>query len=323
MAFVRPTFTEASYEEDGFYSFYSKNGIQPSGKNITTDLDMLTAKTPRSVAEFPQNDLSHLSNITSLIPINGTELRDVSHSYVPNPQRFWIPFIDHIRSDVYDAIVTVMRDEDVHDGHIFYSNDGTNKTYVNAYDVLLLFRNEYVTQQEYDNLKQFVKNGGTVVFMDPNVFNAEVRYDKDHRTITFVKGHSWEFNGKVAKRSVSERWYNETKDWVGGNNLLNNIRSNTTFANNPFNYSHFDGQFVNNPKDKIIIDYGIKFAPEDYFKDPSLKGKKVATYTLDYGKGKVIMLGLSTETLSHNQKFMSFFDNGILPNALCPKFKSC
>ena len=190
---------------------------------------------------------------------------------------------------------------------IYSIND--NKT--NAYDILLLFHNEYVTQSEYNNLKQFVKNGGTIVFIDSNVFYAEVRYDRDNHTITLVKGHGWKFDGKAARRSVPERWYNETKEWVGGNFLNNDINENVTFANNPFNYTHFEEQFVNNPKAKIIIDYGIKFPKEfieSYLKkekllpelqrqDIPIESLKVATYFLDYGKGKVIMLGL------YGQKF--------------------
>ena len=62
-----------------------------------------------------------------------------------------------------------------------------------------------VTQDEYNNLKQFVSKGGTIVFIDSNIFYAQVRYDKDNRTVTLVKGHNWQFDGKTASRSVSER----------------------------------------------------------------------------------------------------------------------
>ena len=67
----------------------------------------------------------------------------------------------------------------------------------------MLFHNEYVTQKEYDNLRQFVKNGGTIVFIDANVFYAEVRYDRDNHTITLVKGHYWEFDGKARKKKCT------------------------------------------------------------------------------------------------------------------------
>jgi N,N-dimethylformamidase beta subunit-like protein len=321
ISFVRPTFTEAAYQEHGFYRFYFKYRFPSVGKNITSDLDMFTVKTPGSAPEFRANNMTHLSEITSLVPVNGTELSSVSFDYFPVPQRFWLPFIDHVKKAAPNATVTVMRDEDVHDGHIFYP-DSNNMT--NAYDILLLFHNEYVTQQEYDNLKQFVNNGGTIVFIDANALYAEVRYDRDNHTITLVKGHSWEFDGKAARRiSVPERWYNETKEWVGSNYLVNFIKNKITFANNPFNYTHFEEQFVNNPKDSIIIDYVIKYPREDNVTSLYAKSRKVATYTLDYGNGEVIMLGLSARLLAENKEFMKFFDNVILPKALCPKFQSC
>ena len=172
IAFVRPTFTEAAYQEHGFYTFYDKYGVPPhTDENITTDLDMLTVKIPRSVAElYNGTDLMILTNLTALIPINGTELNDVSTHGFPNPQPIWLPFIDHVLKDFPNATVTVMRDEDVSDGHIFYTDD--NET--NVYDVLMLFHNEYLTQSEYDNLKQFVENGGNLVTIDGNPFYAEV-----------------------------------------------------------------------------------------------------------------------------------------------------
>jgi hypothetical protein len=330
IAFVRPTFTESAYQDHGFFDFYYDYGFPPFGNNITADLDKLTVKTPKSVAEFQENDIAHLNNITSLVPINGTELHDISFNYFPVAQKFWIPFINNVRNSVQDAIVTVIRDEDVHDGHIFHSTMTSN-----AFDVLLLFHNEYVTQPEYDNFKQFVKNGGTIVFIDANVFRAEVRYDRDTNTITLVKGHDWQFDGKAASRSVPERWYNETKQWVGSNYL--DVDANLTFSNNPFGYVHFEEQFVNNPHAKVLFDYGMKF-PKEYVpvylnkeklpaeltrEDIPIQNVTVATYTMDYGKGKVVMLGLTGRLLADDPEFIKFFDNAILPIAICPGFKYC
>ena len=330
IAFVRPTFTEAAYQPNGFFDFYYDYGFPPIGKNITTDLDRLTVKTPKSVTEFEENDPKWLTNITSLVPVNGTELHDISYNYFPVAQKFWKPFIDNVKILIPNSFLTVIRDEDVHDGRIFYNTKNSN-----AFNILVLFHNEYVTQQEYDNLKQFVKNGGTIVFIDANVFRAEVSYDRNDHTISLVKGHDWKFNGKVASRSVPERWYNETKEWVGSNFL--DIDANVSFGNNPFNYKHFEEQFVNNPKAKIIMDYGIKF-PKDFVmlylqeqnvpaelkrEDIPIQNITVATYSLQYGKGKVIVLSLTGRLLAENQQFMTFFNNKILPIALCPEFKSC
>ncbi len=295
IALVRPTFTEAAYQPHGFYTFYYKYMFPPLGTNITTDLGMLTVRTPPSVAEELQNEtsLQHLSNLTALIPSD------------PDEQKFWSPLTHFVTTNLPNATVTVMRDEDVNDGHIFGPNG------MNSYNILILLHNEYVTQQEYDNFKHFVSTGGTILFIDPNVFYAQVRYDKDNHTITLVKGHDWEFDGKAARRSVSERWYNETKEWVGGNFIVNDIHDNITFGNNPFNYTHFEEQFVNNPKDKILIDYGIKF-PKDYLQNDSFPADKptgnitVATYTLHYGNGRIIMMGIYGQNLMNNEAFLKF-----------------
>jgi hypothetical protein len=78
-------------------------------------------------------------------------------------------------------------DADADQGKIFNA-DGTN-----AYDVLLLFHNEYVTRAEYDNFKKFVTNGVTIVFGDGNVLYAEVAYHKNNNTISLVSGYNWNF----------------------------------------------------------------------------------------------------------------------------------
>jgi len=304
IAFVRYTNTESAYSNNGFYDFYDKYGFPSPGKKITTDLNLLTVGTQPSTSEIiDTKKILNLTNTTALLPAG-------------DAFSFWIPFIDHVRRAVPNGTVTIMRDEDIHDGHIFYPDNKTD-----AYDALLLFHNEYVTQQEYDNLRQFVRNGGTIVFIDPNVFYAEVLYDRSNHTITFVKGHDWEFDGKAARPSVSERWLNETKEWIGGNFLVSPININITFANNPFNYTHFEEQYVNNPKDKIIIDYGIKVPPIDKFTDPYFKAKKVATYSIEYGKGKVIMIGLYGQNLDKNEDFMKFFDKLITDQILANSTK--
>lgn len=96
--------------------------------------------------------------------------------------------------------LNILSDQDVNDGCIL-TDTGNNDM-----DVIILGHQEYVTQKEYDNLKQFVANGGTLILLDSNVFYAEVNYDNATNKITFVKGHSWAFNGKSAWRSVNERW---------------------------------------------------------------------------------------------------------------------
>jgi CO dehydrogenase/acetyl-CoA synthase epsilon subunit len=76
----------------------------------------------------------------------------------------------------------VLTDADADNVNSLFFVNGTNK-----YDILILGHQEYVTQQEYANLKHFVANGGTLVLMDGNVFYAEVKYDRNTDTITLVK----------------------------------------------------------------------------------------------------------------------------------------
>ena len=57
-----------------------------------------------------------------------------------------------------DSKISFLTDQDVDGGSIF-QGDGSN-----AFDVVILGHQEYVTQKEYDNLKQFVAEGGTMIY---------------------------------------------------------------------------------------------------------------------------------------------------------------
>jgi N,N-dimethylformamidase beta subunit-like, C-terminal len=67
-----------------------------------------------------------------------------------------------------ESNVTVLTDANVDNGSIFSKNAS------NVFDVIILDHQEYVTQKEYDNLRQFVANGGTMIILDGNVFFAQV-----------------------------------------------------------------------------------------------------------------------------------------------------
>ncbi len=205
--------------------------------------------------------------------------------------------------------VTNLTDADVHEGKIFTEDKK------NAYDVLILFHNEYVTQSEYDNLKQFVIDGGTIIFTEANELFAEVSYNKTSDSITLVDGHFWKFDGKFAKPSVGERWLKENKEWKGSN-FLDVATNNVLFRNNPFNYTHVEENYVTNPNAKILIDFQA-FNITEPFSDAT-----VAAYMLNYGSGKVINLGLWTHTLVENKEFLEYFDNVVLPLALNQDFYS-
>jgi hypothetical protein len=208
---------------------------------------------------------------------------------------------NHMRTALPKSNTHVLTDEDVDNGRIFFANG------INKYDILILGHQEYVTQREYDNLKLFVSGGGTMILMDGNVFYAEVKYDSSTHTITLVKGHGWAYNGKSAWKSIRERWANETSQWVGSNFYC--FSCNVTFANNPFQYKHHEEQYVTNPNDLILLNYKA-LVPKKQLKaaDPL-----IATYELNYQKGKVISLGIYSDDIISKGRFNKFFNTLLLP----------
>lgn len=210
--------------------------------------------------------------------------------------------------------ITLLTDANVDNGNIFNTNSsndvGNNSSSSrnnssNAYDLIILGHQEYVTQQEYDNLKHFVANGGTMIILDGNVFYTEVKYDKNTHTVTLVKGHSWAFNGKSAWRSVGERWAKETSEWVGSNYLC--YSCDIRFTNNPFEYRHHEEQYITNPHDIILMNYNASLSNYHLPIRPV-----IATYELNYQKGKVISLGIYSEDIIGNGRFDRYFDSILL-----------
>src|SRR5206468_6624724 len=117
IAVVMPTFTAAAYDHS-FYVFYNKYINVTQGVNITTDLNLLSNK----VTNKPSLSASGIAMLYLL-----GNLKWVS------PQ----------------ANIAFLTDQDVDEGSIFQGNGS------NAYDVVILGHQEYVTQREYDNFKQF------------------------------------------------------------------------------------------------------------------------------------------------------------------------
>jgi N,N-dimethylformamidase beta subunit-like protein len=290
IAIIKPTFTAAAYD-NAFYIFYR---LYPNslGTNITKHIGLLS------------NSITNKS-----ISTEGTSQAAVDY------------LVSHIQWLMPKSNITVLGDEDVHNGDIFKKRDGDK----NIYDVIILGHQEYVTQKEYDYLKKFVTNGGTLFLMDGNILYAEVKYDNKTKTVSMAKGHYWAFNGKSAWTSVGERWAKETSEWVGSNYLC--YLCDIVFDNNPFNYNHREEQYITNPKDKILLDYNASIIGSHYNSTIPYNAKnasqhagtkiKIAAYQLDYGKGKVISLGLYTDSLMqnyefHNYKFNKFLDNLLL-----------
>jgi hypothetical protein len=145
-----------------------------------------------------------------------------------------------------------------------------------------------------------------MILMDGNVFAAEVKYDRNTQNITLVKGHGWAYNGKSAWKSVRERWANETSQWVGSNYYC--FSCNVTFAYNPFQYRHHEEQYMTNPNDLILLNYNASVTKNQRTAVDPL----IATYELNYQKGKVVSLSIYSDDIIANNKFNKFFNTLLL-----------
>jgi hypothetical protein len=293
IGFLVPSFTYAAYHDNSFYDFYHKYKDAKRDVNITTDLALLRNN------EIPNG------------PFLVYNAKPGAALTIPYGDYFSI-LKEQVEQIVPQATVTDISDVDVHFGRIFNPKD-----YSNLYDILFLFHSEYVTQEEYDNLRLFVSNGGTIVFTDANVLYAEIKYDPSNNSITLVKGHNWEFDGSVAKKSIAERWPRETSEWTGSNFMYGRPTFvDLDFLNMPFNYTHSEEQHVTNKNAKILHNYHVHDP-----KDPDFNAT-VATYEMNYGKGKVIGISLYGHTLVGKNGFdtyLKLFDYIIIPHSLRAK----
>src|SRR5918911_2574361 len=270
IALIAPTFTAAAYDDNSFYTFYKLYANTPIGTNVTSNLNLLS-----------HNISNHDMLRASLVMLK---------------------LVDNLKLINPNSHITILTDADVDNGSLFNNNNNNNK---NIYDVAILGHQEYVTQQEYDNMKKFVTNGGTMVLLDGNVFFAEVKYNPHTKTESLLKGHWWAFNGKSAWRSIRERWANETSQWVGSNYLC--YRCVSAFGNDPFEYTPHEEQYISNHNDSILLNYDAVIT------DKKIKiynrQSTIATYELNYQKGKVVALGIFSDDVIDNGTFNKFFDN--------------
>ena len=83
--------------------------------------------------------------------------------------------------------------------------------------------------------------------------------------------------------------------------------------NDPFAYSPHEEQYLTNPNDIILLNYNVT-VPVDNTTIPSRQ--VIATYELNYLKGKVIALGIYSDDIITNGSFSRYFDNLLLHYAL-------
>src|SRR5215472_2202027 len=272
IALIESTFTAAAYN-NSFYVFYQKYSHVSADNNITNDLNLLSSK----VIKYPT--ITPTTNVHSAFAM--------------------LSLLKNFKLISPDSNITVLTDADVDNGSVFHNRGAERSvdTNNNAYDVIILGHQEYVTQQEYNYLKKFVSNGGTMLLLDGNVFYAQIKFDRNTSTVTLVKGHGWAFNGRSAWKSVAERWTKETSEWVGSNYLC--YSCDITFANDPWEYKHHEEQYITNHKDKILMNYNASLI---HYPIPSLR-PIIATYELNYQKGRVISLGIYSDDVITNESF--------------------
>jgi hypothetical protein len=270
IALVDPTFTNAAYD-NSFYIFYNLYNNFSLYQTTTKYLNLLESK------------------------IDKDSMPDYTELYLQN----------HISNLMPSANVTIISDPDVHNRNIFNDNTITS----NKYDVIILGHQEYVTQKEYDYLRQFVANGGILILPYSNILYAEINYNPKDNTVVLVKGHSWDFDGKSATKSIiAERWIKETSEWVGSNYA--NQSSGIIFGNNPFGYLKHEEQFITNPKVNVLLDYNVSLPtinPKDFH------DFRIAAYEHNYKEGKVIQFGIfPSDDILNNDRFNRFFDSILL-----------
>ncbi len=288
IALIKNVFTFAAYQNGSFYNFYDLYGPEMFNRAYyginTTITDNLYLLKDRPIPQGPFPFYLHPEY---------NDIPYISYAY----------FISDLIHKNNHSMVN-LTDVDVDQGKIFFEDDR------NAFDILILLHNEYVTQTEYDNLKRFVTNGGTILFTEGNVLYAEVEYNSTSNTISLVKGHDWEFDGKSAKNNVGERWPDENTEWMGSIFLDYSSSKPLYYGFNPFKYTHSEEQQLTNPNATVLIDYEAYGLPEEY------GNATIATYYMDYGLGRVIHLGLWGHTVDDNPVFMEYFGKILIPLTL-------
>ena len=182
------------------------------------------------------------------------------------------------------------------------------------FDILILFNEEFVTQEAYNNFKSFVSKGGKIIFLDGGVFVAEVLYDELDNSIQFKKGKNWAFDGTKIESSDWERYFSKNQEWIGSNTLLENDMQSLFLLNLPFSYEQKGESFVSNSAARIWHDFGA--ISLENLGDKKTSDSKIAIYEMDFGKGQVVMMGISSSSILENNVFVNFFDNFILPKVL-------
>src|SRR5438874_13769623 len=72
----------------------------------------------------------------------------------------------------------------------------------------------------------------------------------------------------------------------------------------PFEYQHHEEQYITNPNDKILMNYNASLLN---YSIPLVK-PVIATYELNFQRGKVISLGIYSDDIIANHNFDKYFN---------------
>lgn len=186
IALVKPVFTAtpySQYEGGSFYAFYHKYGNTKG--NITANLGWLNTSVSSGMRYNSGWGLSH-----------------TLYQFLSSQSAMRCGL-------VIGKNVIILSDINVTENGLFRPNGSR------IFDVAIVGFSEYVTLQEYLGYRNFVAKGGTLIIMDSDAFEVQVKYSPSNNFETLVKGHGWTFNGKSAWNGVFNPWQRNDTNWIG------------------------------------------------------------------------------------------------------------
>ena len=175
LAAVVPTFTATAYSNHSFYSFYALHSSDPPGTRITSDVTILSR--PLSLGLANHGGWGSSFTVAQFLKSNAAKSCGVTDN------------------------MALIQDRDV------------ASVPLGRYDAILLSHSEYATQDEYTHLMDYVASGGRLVMVDADALNVNVTYSGGQ--VTYVQGHGFTLNGKVAVRDGALPFQSSNANWVG------------------------------------------------------------------------------------------------------------